>query len=344
MTNTLRKILKDQKAGRGEKEIVRKKLQLRLPVTKLALPPLRALHGLNCLSHKLRDGPRPLVLTYVKLEVTGRLSLVSRRLPKRSGTSPQPDSRRTKRKSYFQCFTFDFFSMAIMKLGLLLKQYHPKSPDLFNYRMKRKLETELKRRAINGNAFCGRLIHCGIHLGDHEGIPDRAPGNFDPSATISATNPSGAWPFLLSTDLPGADGPSGDEVLIDAPSEDELLDELSEEELDEAAPEVELELVEATSAFGLDEDGAEQGLPCVPSTSSSSGDLMRGGYITFTSGLRTLRVEEYSQLDYEGGHRIENFFGFPTFILSGNAGHHPAIDKGREASELGVPAVYLGAD
>ncbi|KAJ8426753.1 LOW QUALITY PROTEIN: hypothetical protein Cgig2_029422 [Carnegiea gigantea] len=100
----------------------------RLPLTRLALPPLGALHGLNCLSHKLRDGPRPVVLTYVKLEVTGRLSLLSCRLPKWSGTSPQPDSRCTKRKSYFQCFTFDFFSMAVMQPDLLLKQYHLRSP------------------------------------------------------------------------------------------------------------------------------------------------------------------------------------------------------------------------
>ena len=45
-----------------------------------------------------------------------------------SGIFPQPDSRWTKRKSYFQCFTFHFFSMAGIKAGLLLKQHHPKSP------------------------------------------------------------------------------------------------------------------------------------------------------------------------------------------------------------------------
>ncbi|KAJ8449193.1 hypothetical protein Cgig2_027195 [Carnegiea gigantea] len=82
----------------------------------------------NCSSHKLGDGPRLVVLTYIKLEVTGYLSLLSRGFPKWSGTSPQPDSRCTKRKLYFQCFTFDFFSMAIMKPDLLLKQCHPRSP------------------------------------------------------------------------------------------------------------------------------------------------------------------------------------------------------------------------
>ncbi|KAJ8420762.1 hypothetical protein Cgig2_030938 [Carnegiea gigantea] len=81
-TNTLGIILKDQKA-----EIVCKKLQLkepiqRLPITGLALSPLGALHRLNCLSHKLGDEPRLTILPYVKLEVTGRLSLFSRGLPK----------------------------------------------------------------------------------------------------------------------------------------------------------------------------------------------------------------------------------------------------------------------
>ncbi|KAJ8449194.1 hypothetical protein Cgig2_027196 [Carnegiea gigantea] len=161
-----------------------------------------------------------------------------------------------------------------------------------------------------------------------------ASGNSGSSATISATNPSGARPFLLSTDLPGADGPSGDEALVDAPSKDELL---------------ELELVEATSTSGLDGDRAKQGLPCVPSARNSSRDLMRGidlafailrtwksGYVTSTFGLRTLGVEEYSQLDHKGGHRIGNLFGFPTLILLGDADHRLAIDKGREAREFWV--------
>ena len=51
MTNTLGKILKDQKASRSEKEIVRKTLQLRQPierlsVTRLTLPLLEAHHRL----------------------------------------------------------------------------------------------------------------------------------------------------------------------------------------------------------------------------------------------------------------------------------------------------------
>jgi len=56
-TNTLRKILKDQKARRGKEKVVSKKLQLREPIqrfliTRLALPPFRPLHRFYCLSHK----------------------------------------------------------------------------------------------------------------------------------------------------------------------------------------------------------------------------------------------------------------------------------------------------
>jgi len=75
-------------------------------------------------------------------------------------------------------------------------------------------------------------------------------------------------PFHLSTDLPGPNGASEEEELVDALSKDELLDERSEEELGEPVPEEVLELVEATLAFGLDWNRAEQGLPCVPSASN----------------------------------------------------------------------------
>ncbi|KAJ8424508.1 LOW QUALITY PROTEIN: hypothetical protein Cgig2_017741 [Carnegiea gigantea] len=134
-THTLGKILKDQKASRSKKEVVCKKLQFgepiqRLPVTGLALPPLRALHGLYCLSHKLGDRLRLIVLPYVK---SFSLQLLPKGVPHRlplfqSGMFTQLDSRWTKRKSYFQCFIFDFFSMAVIKPYLLLKQYHSKFP------------------------------------------------------------------------------------------------------------------------------------------------------------------------------------------------------------------------
>jgi len=46
---------------------------------------------------------------------------------------------------------------------------------------------------------------------------------------------------------------------------------------------------------------------------------------------------------FKKGHRIGNLFTFPTFILSGDASHHPAINKGQEAWELQRPALHLGA-
>ncbi|KAJ8445073.1 hypothetical protein Cgig2_022593 [Carnegiea gigantea] len=52
------------------------------------------------------------------------------------------------------------------------------------------------------------------------------------------------------------------------------------------------------------------------------------GYETSTSGLRTLGVEEYSQLDHKG--------------VPGDARNRPAINKGREARELRMAALHLG--
>ncbi|KAJ8447061.1 hypothetical protein Cgig2_025438 [Carnegiea gigantea] len=141
--------------------------------------------------------------------------------------------------------------------------------NLFNHRVKRKSKTIVESRTINSYTFGGRLIHDGICLGDYEGYPAGrrnnlgvgkvtaptvlrvgAPRNSSSSATISGTSPTGKRPFLLSTDLPGV------EELVDAPSKDECLDELSKEE-EEVPPEVELVLVEATSALDFDELGAE---------------------------------------------------------------------------------------
>ncbi|KAJ8435715.1 LOW QUALITY PROTEIN: hypothetical protein Cgig2_002672 [Carnegiea gigantea] len=86
-TSTLGKVLKEQKTCHSKKEIARRKLQLwepiqRFSVTRLALHPLGAFHGLYCVSYKLRDGPGLIVLQYVELEVTGLPSFFSRGLPK----------------------------------------------------------------------------------------------------------------------------------------------------------------------------------------------------------------------------------------------------------------------
>ncbi|KAJ8423699.1 hypothetical protein Cgig2_003383 [Carnegiea gigantea] len=86
-TNSLRKILKDQKAHRNKEEVIPKKLQLRepiqrFPITRLALSLLGALHRFYHFNHKLGDGPGLIVLLYIKLEITGYFSFLSHGLLK----------------------------------------------------------------------------------------------------------------------------------------------------------------------------------------------------------------------------------------------------------------------
>ncbi|KAJ8420444.1 hypothetical protein Cgig2_015293 [Carnegiea gigantea] len=222
-----------------------------------------------------------------------------------------------------------FFTMAITKPGLLLKQYHPKSPVSLGALW-----------AAEGTASRGPTS---LTVG--------APENSGPSATISTTNPSDARPFLLSTDLPGANHPLRDEELVDAPSEDELLDELSEEELDDNPPEVELELVEATSAPRRPDAWSRLGLHYSSNLKISyvicyrdlSGIRHLHLYAEDTRGRGILTAGPRGRARFKKGHYIGNLFGFPTLILSRDASYHSTIDKGREARELWVSALYLGA-
>ncbi|KAJ8438016.1 hypothetical protein Cgig2_029997 [Carnegiea gigantea] len=262
ITNILRKILKDQKGRCGKEEVISKTLQVReliqrFPITRLTLPPLRALNIFYYLRHKLRDGPGLIVLPYVELEPMASLKgLLTGLRSFQSKTFPLPDSRWTKRKSYFQCFTFDFFLMAVINPCLLLKQYHPKSPvslealwmacTRLNTRAE-KSNTIVESHAINCYTFSGRFIHGCIRLEDYEGVPYRQEGRPWDRKSNCSDHPTG---------LSGL-GPLETLELIDAPSEDECLYELSEEEEEKVPPEVELILAEATSALGFDELGAE---------------------------------------------------------------------------------------
>ncbi|KAJ8436374.1 hypothetical protein Cgig2_032195 [Carnegiea gigantea] len=159
--------------------------------------------------------------------------------------------------------------MAFMNPGLLLKQYHPKSPvslgalwticTRLNARaVQRESETVVESRVINRYTFSGRRVHIHIRLRDYKGVPRR-----QEVLLLDGRE----QPFLLSTDFPGVVGPSWDEELVDAPFEDECLGDLSEEEEDDP-PE--------------------------------SAIVISHGYRTSTSRLRILGVEEYSQLDDEG--------------------------------------------
>ncbi|KAJ8437499.1 hypothetical protein Cgig2_007476 [Carnegiea gigantea] len=77
-----------------------------------------------------------------------------------------------------------------------------------------------------------------------------APGNLDPSATISRTGSIKVLPFLFSTNLPGMLGAPRDEELADALSEEELVDGSSEDKLTDVPIEKELELGGAEITFG----------------------------------------------------------------------------------------------
>ncbi|KAJ8433388.1 hypothetical protein Cgig2_019178 [Carnegiea gigantea] len=314
-TDTLRKILKDQKARRGKEEVVSEKLQpgepiQRFPITRLTLPPLRTLHRFYCLSHKLGDAPGLIVLPYVELEVVGRLPLLSCGCKKGFLTAVINPGLLSKQYPKSR-FSFGALWTVCMRLNARAEQHNLRGrqfalvQNLFNHRVKRESETIVESHAINCYTFGEWLVHGCIHLGDYKRLPCRqqvllledrplqcgsdlrvrkvtartilragAPRNSGPSATISGTSPTRERSFCLSTDLPGVEGPSWDKELVDAPSEDECLDDLSEEEK-EVSPELELVLVEATSA-AVDELGAEHGLPCVPLANSSSGDLMQG--------------------------------------------------------------------
>ncbi|KAJ8420372.1 hypothetical protein Cgig2_026991 [Carnegiea gigantea] len=85
--NTLSDILKNEKAGCSEEEVVHKELQSREPVEWLSIARpgpslLRPLCRFNCLGHEPWNRPRPTVLTYVEHEISGRAPFLCCRLPK----------------------------------------------------------------------------------------------------------------------------------------------------------------------------------------------------------------------------------------------------------------------
>ncbi|KAJ8433849.1 hypothetical protein Cgig2_032060 [Carnegiea gigantea] len=224
---------------------------------------------------------------------SGRSSVRRSWVPRRGSARAFPHSSQGRPPNLIpNCFTFDFFSMAVMKPDLLLKQYHPKS-------------------LVSLGAFLTRV---------------GAPGNSDPSATISVT--AGVLPFRLSTDLPDPNDASEEEGLTDVLFEDELLEECLEEEPDEPVPEEALELVEATSAFGYGD------LPRIRHLHLRAKDVRGGGILT--AGPR-------GSARFKKGHCIGNLFGFPILILSGDASNHPTINKGWEIGELRVSTIHLGA-
>ncbi|KAJ8420668.1 LOW QUALITY PROTEIN: hypothetical protein Cgig2_025352 [Carnegiea gigantea] len=313
-------ILKDQKAGCGEKEV-------RLSITRLVPSLLGPFHRFNRLSHEPRDGPRPIFLAYIKHEFVIPQPWVPRR-----GSEPIcPRSNQERRPNLIPSVGKGSHTSTFIKPGLLLKQYHPKSSVSLGALwtvMQGKTETVVEGCPVYCYTLGGWLIHGGIWFGNHEGVLG-APGNSDPSATISVTG--GVRPFRLGTEPPGPNDDSG--LLVVAPLEDELLEEYPEAKLGEPDREEVLELEEATSASGLDSGGTEQGLPNVPSARSSSECWGWRNTHSWTRGSARLKK----------GNDIGNLFRLPILILSGDSSHHSTINKGREVGKLRVPTLHLGA-
>ncbi|KAJ8429184.1 hypothetical protein Cgig2_028757 [Carnegiea gigantea] len=126
------------------------------------------------------------------------------------------------------CVRVAFGSLVLTKRQQLLF-----SQNIHDHRVKRKPKVVIEGRKVNRDVLSGR------------------------SFTIASG--SGITKAYL------AEGPLWDEGLVDAPSEDECLDDPSEEE-EEVSLKEELVLVDAASATDFGEIGAEKGLPRVAST------------------------------------------------------------------------------
>ncbi|KAJ8430911.1 LOW QUALITY PROTEIN: hypothetical protein Cgig2_015393 [Carnegiea gigantea] len=194
-----------------------------------------------------------------------------------------------------------------------------------------KSEIVVESHAITSYTFRGQLIHGGILLGNHEGIPSR-----DDLWVREMTTQTILWIRA-----------------VDVPSKDELLNELSEGELEKASLEVELVLVEATSAPDFNELvrrldtagrlGLRHSSNLEISHINSYSDLP--GIHLWTEDTRgegVLAAGPRGSAWFKKRHRVWNLCGFPTLILSGDARHRPAINKGQEVRELHMATLHLG--
>ncbi|KAJ8441280.1 LOW QUALITY PROTEIN: hypothetical protein Cgig2_013695 [Carnegiea gigantea] len=157
-TNTLKKIVKDQKACRGKEEVVPKELQLRepiqgFPITRLALPLLKALYIFYRLSHKLRDGSELIILPYIELEITGRFSSLGRGLLKGIPNT---------------------LTLILTVLEIIPSQVpSPLEGPLDGMHEAKRSCQAVEGCAINSYTFGTRLIHGGIRLRNCVGVPRR---------------------------------------------------------------------------------------------------------------------------------------------------------------------------
>ncbi|KAJ8419822.1 LOW QUALITY PROTEIN: hypothetical protein Cgig2_013316 [Carnegiea gigantea] len=223
---------------------------------------------LNCLSHEFRDGPRLIILTYIKLEVAGGPLLVGRSflegIP--HGLSLIPEA-----EVILPVLQFWFLLNGRHEARSIVKAIPPQVVRLLGRLLNGMNKAERLSRinkaaqltGENGDHSLGppgtplytwQAAHSRWHPPQESGRNNRqargwVPGNSDPSTTISVT--TSARSFRLSTDLPDPNDALDEEGLVDALSEDELLEDCLEEQPDEPVPQEALELVEPTSASGI---------------------------------------------------------------------------------------------
>ncbi|KAJ8440418.1 hypothetical protein Cgig2_017651 [Carnegiea gigantea] len=144
-------------------------LKMRLPVTRLAFPPLRPLHRLYHLSYELWDGSGLIVLLHEVMEIAGCLILLSF-----SNVSP------TRLPTDKEEVILLMLHLRLLLDGhhIALPEYHPKSLVPLGalwteclHMVKRKPKAVIEGSAVEHDAFSGWLIHCHIHFGDYESTP-----------------------------------------------------------------------------------------------------------------------------------------------------------------------------
>ncbi|KAJ8422897.1 hypothetical protein Cgig2_026418 [Carnegiea gigantea] len=292
-SSTLRKVLKDQKAHRGQKEEGDSRLSIARLVLLLLIPFYRLYH----LSHQLRNRPQLVVLPYIIMEVAGRPLLFRGWCPK---------------------------GILDWLIFVLVRDVSPARLSMD----KEKVVLPMLHFSISSQ--------CRIYLKDHEIITRRqqilflegrplqggydllirevgAPGNTDPSATISRAGCIWEWLLFLRTDLPGVLGPSHGEELVDAPSENELLDIPPEEELDDTSSKEGLILLD-TSVIRV----SYSDFPGVRNLSLNTKD---------TRSRRVLAARPPGSAGLKDRHLIGNLFRFPTLGPAHSLGTSPLDEQ-----------------
>ncbi|KAJ8433879.1 hypothetical protein Cgig2_021262 [Carnegiea gigantea] len=212
----------------------------RLPISRLTLPLFGSLYRLYCLPHEFWDRLGLVVLPDEVIEIAGCLLLLSRWCPEGIPDWLSLVPIRNVSPTRLPADKEEVI-LPVLHLRLLLYGRHIARPVV-----------EAVPSQVPGLLGSPLDYIYQTECSGHTCKATQLTGNSGPSAMISGTGPIGARPLFLSTDLPGVEDPLWDEEFVDAPSEDDCLDDPSGEEEDVPIEE-ELVLVEATSAIGLGE-------------------------------------------------------------------------------------------